>query len=782
MATHGLQRSRGFLARYWFPASLVALLALALPGFGLFGLRLFGWDTGVNAWLRDSWSLSYHIPVAQWAALLLFLVPPLIVLLYFLKLKRKPLSVPSTFLWRKSIEDLHVNSLFQWLRENILLLLQILAVLILLYALLDFRLHGSAASGRHYILMIDNSASMAATDVGPSRLAWAKAEALKEIDAATDGDYGMVIEFNATANTLQSYTNNRGLLRKAVEQIGPTLRTTRIEDALALAESLANPRRSGDEPSVTPSNVEPGKERTYVPADGLRTEIHLYSDGRFADQPDFSLGNLQINFHSAGRRELEPVTAAMRKAANVSAAAEVEGPALVNNLALGACSVGREGGDPTRVQIFARVLNFRNVDVVTRVQLTLSVNGRTRGVYEKEVRLPARTVRAEKVALRQTEQSESVPERYRLSGVPGEASVSFDLADLDDTTQIVVHLQLLKAEDHFPVDDEAWLVISAVRKARVLLVGTPNPVLNAYFNDPSTLETAAVTRLLPPALKTEAYRRPALQGEFDLVIFDRCAPEKEDEMPQANTFFVAAVPPPWQKDASEKFDRQIRGWDTRHPLMRYLVGLDQVGFDEAFRVRDLPPRTPRLLESQDTLFLFPLSRQSFTDLVLTFPLLTDKGEYNTTWWRLPSFPLFLQNVVMTLGNVRDESNEETLRAGMVKILRPDVAVKELQVTPPDGKVIPLTRGQRPEFTFGDTEQLGVYRVSWDGAWKHTFGVNLLDVEESNLEPRPELRFGSQTVTSGEERGQPRQLWKWLALLALGLLLGEWYIYNRRVYV
>src|SRR5947209_10297736 len=165
------------LARVWFPLALVALLLLTVPVLVLVVLHLAGADGDVNEWLGKNFQLSYEFPLHWSLGLLFLLVPVAIVLLYFLKLKRKPLQVPSTFLWRKSIEDLHVNSLFQWLRENVLLLLQLLAVLFMLYAVMGFRFHGSTAKGQHYILLIDNSASMSATDVRPTRLEWAKREA-----------------------------------------------------------------------------------------------------------------------------------------------------------------------------------------------------------------------------------------------------------------------------------------------------------------------------------------------------------------------------------------------------------------------------------------------------------------------------------------------------------------------------------------------------------------------------------------------------------------------------
>ena len=58
-------------------------------------------------------SFEFNTPLDLGSWFVLAGIPVGIIALYFLKLRRRPVRVPSTILWRRSLEDLHVNSLFQ---------------------------------------------------------------------------------------------------------------------------------------------------------------------------------------------------------------------------------------------------------------------------------------------------------------------------------------------------------------------------------------------------------------------------------------------------------------------------------------------------------------------------------------------------------------------------------------------------------------------------------------------------------------------------------------------
>ncbi|HZV04261.1 MAG TPA: VWA domain-containing protein [Gemmataceae bacterium] len=741
------------LVSLWFPAALIVLVLLALPSTVFLMLHLFGKEPVLNGWLKDRFGVTYHLPTPWWTGAALLLVPFLLVLLYFLKLKRRPLQVPSTFLWRKSIEDLHVNSLFQWLRDNVFLLVQLLIVLLLIYSVLSLQIHGSTSAGKHYILLIDNSASMAVADAGTSRLEAAKDEALREIDSHAEGDMGMVIAFNSRASILQPYTSERGLLRAAVAKITQTQRPTRIEEALQLADSLANPLRSTDDAAVRPDKEDPAQARTYVAAEGIAAEVHLFSDGRFPDVSAFAAGNLDLNYHRIGKA----------------------GPENVDNIGLVTLNAMRDEQDPSKLQVFARLLNFRSDAAMVKIEVEWRMPGKDDfNLLDQTVNLPPRKYHP------------ADPDKEDPgSDAPGEGQAIFSLGGVDDSVNVVVHARLRDVHDAFPLDDEAWLVAGVVRKARVLIVTPGNEILRDFFDLEATKKVADVAYLTPAQLRDDAtYRGPARNGEYDLILFDRCAPEKEDDMPLANTFFIADVPPPWKRAAMPPLkDAQIRNPTSNHPLMRHLTGLDEIAFSEAFRfdlkATGVPARTPRLLETdRETAVLFALPRRGFQDVVLAFPLVDDGGRWTTTWNLKLSFPVFLRNLLYMLGNVNDAAAEENVQPGQIKTLRPDTAVKALDVIGPDRKRETVTRGVGGDFSYKNTEHAGIYEATWAGGQRF-FAVNLLDADESNIQPRDAIKIGEQRLAAGQPRRQTYDTWKWIALAALVLLVVEWAAYHAR---
>ena len=184
------------------------------------------------------------MPFLSPLALLGLLFVPVVVAMYLLKLRRDEHVVPSTLLWSRLVADVEANAPWQRLRRSLLLLLQLLLVLLLVALAARPFLERPAGLARDLVVVVDTSASMAATDVEPDRLTAAKAqaiEALRELPA--DGQVS-VIAAGRTARVVVNGTADLGRVRAAIEAIPISPSSGNLGDALNLANALA--ARSGD--------------------------------------------------------------------------------------------------------------------------------------------------------------------------------------------------------------------------------------------------------------------------------------------------------------------------------------------------------------------------------------------------------------------------------------------------------------------------------------------------------------------------------------------------------
>jgi hypothetical protein len=284
--------------------------------------------------------MTFLPSLALWQWAILAAVPVGIVLLYFLKLRRQPVTVPSTYLWRKSIEDLHVNSLLQRLKTSPLLWLQLLAILLATLALFRPGFHDVGRSKSRRIFLLDASASMQATDASgfPNRFEQARKLIGDEIDAMSDQDVAMLMTVSDRVDVLQAFTSDRRRLRDALTRAAVTNRPINIQAAIRAAEGLSSPRRNEDQPAS--DNV---ATDVAVP----NSQLVLYSDGGFEDLSSVDLSQLNPSFVRIGSNN-------------------------VSNLAIIAFSAQRREGQTDELEAFATIANLGTTELSSSVSLRMN--------------------------------------------------------------------------------------------------------------------------------------------------------------------------------------------------------------------------------------------------------------------------------------------------------------------------------------------------------------------------------------------------------------------------
>jgi len=225
--------------------------------------------------------MSFLHPTAFLLALLL----PGLVLLYFLKLKRPEVSVPSILLWQKVLEEMRVNSPFQRLRRSLLLLLQLVALSALILALAEPVRRGRTLAQESLLVLLDTSASMLTLEThGRTRLELAEDEARRLSEVLKGGGEMMLIGFDASARVLCPFTEKPSEIEDALRDVKGSHAGSRLGQALLLAQPIAitrsNPRivvlsdgafqtPEGVDLSVPVECVTVGEDRSNVALIGL---------------------------------------------------------------------------------------------------------------------------------------------------------------------------------------------------------------------------------------------------------------------------------------------------------------------------------------------------------------------------------------------------------------------------------------------------------------------------------------------------------------------------------
>jgi len=199
-----------------------------------------------------------------------------LVLLYFLKVRRRERRVSSLMLWGAELRDREASTFFQRLQRDPLLLLQLLALIALALALARPVVTVTGEGARKVVVVLDTSASMKARDVSPSRFDAARSEAASLVRRLGEGAEIMVIEAGVQPHVTAALGRDRDRALSAIRAARPRDLPQRLPEALLTARALVG--------------IDP------------RAEIHVFTDGAFVMGQTPEMTDPRIRWVGVGRR------------------------------------------------------------------------------------------------------------------------------------------------------------------------------------------------------------------------------------------------------------------------------------------------------------------------------------------------------------------------------------------------------------------------------------------------------------------------------------------------
>ena len=672
---------------------------------------------------------------------------------YILKLRRRRFEVPFSALWRRVIDQKDANSLWQHLRRVVSLLIALLVIALLLFAALDPTLGASNHDARSVVVLLDASASMKATDgadpkdtnTSVTRLQAAKDKAKALLDGMGGGDVAMIMKVDGQATPLSRFSSDVPMLRKVVD--GVTASDTPADLTRALAAA----------------------------ADALRDRKHplivIVSDGAF---PEAQLG-------LASWSTIVPAAAAHGAdswATKNLAAVDLSGMDVrylpvghrADNVGIIAFNVRRYVANKAAYEVYIEIQNFGPTPAKRKLTL---YNGATA------------------VDVRDLQLGPGERQRQIYKELPG-----------GDDNRLRASLRPVEGvggSDPFSLDDEAFALLPARKKQKVLMIIAPPPCAAEPCADSGDeagnlyLEGAILVydNIEPFKITPADYEKnPAQIAGFDAVIFDDYTPVAPPTAALNVMYFHpsgAGSPFPIHGKLTKPRITEVA---EDHPVMKW-VSLSDVNFDEAdvYEVDRTRNQQALAISVRDPVIAAKRDGNHKT-LAFGFSL---PGPGRDTATDLPlrvAFPLLLVNALdWFAGDAGDLIT--TYVTGQRERVPVDgvVGATEASITAPDGSLskAPIADGVATFYP----SQVGFYDLSvFDAATPPNavaslgLAANLANPIESDITPSATLTLGGKALQAPEAFAvsHSQRLWIYFLLLAAFIVVIEWITYHRRITV
>jgi hypothetical protein len=168
---------------------------------------------------------------------------PLIVLLYLLKVRRRPATVSTLIFWQRVLEEHRRRALFQKLRHLFSLLLHLLIFALIVAALAKPTFDRLVQNGASTVIILDTRARMQANEPdGETRFSKAVRLARQTIRDASASRHFAILTLGAQPSVVTSFTGNERTLDETLQRVAVTDAGGESTAAVQLARELLTAR------------------------------------------------------------------------------------------------------------------------------------------------------------------------------------------------------------------------------------------------------------------------------------------------------------------------------------------------------------------------------------------------------------------------------------------------------------------------------------------------------------------------------------------------------------